>query len=118
MKNKEIYFLYEALNELSEDKEIKFDIQLSYKLAYNKKILGPIYDAISEIKINLFNKYGIRTEEGWRIPPENVTEFESEWRELMDVDETVSLKVIKLQEIPNTKININLMGKLLPIIQE
>lgn len=116
MTNKDIYDLYEGLVEISQDKQLKFSIQTSYFLAYNKKTLEPFYQAIIETRNNLFEQYGSQTEDGWKIPNINVDTFQKEWSDFMRIQNQIDLRSIKLNEITG-QINIDLMGKLLPIIK-
>ena len=39
MKNKEIFNLYEGLHEISQDKELKFNVRISYTFAKDKNII-------------------------------------------------------------------------------
>ena len=38
MKNKEIFNLYEGLHEISQDKELKFGVRISYTFAKDKGV--------------------------------------------------------------------------------
>ena len=117
MKNKDIYDLYEGLYEISQDKELKFDIQTSFVLAKNKSLLKPLYDIIIDTRQKALESYGEQLENGdWRIPKEKLKEFSNEWSNFMNTDNFVVLQKIKLDDIKNEKINIDLMEKLLLII--
>ena len=117
MKNKDIYNLYEGLYEISQDKELKFNIKTSYILAKNKHILEPFYNAISETKEKLINKYGKPKEDGtWFVSKEDVPNFTKEWNNFMDMDNFINLESIRLQDLEEEKLGIELMEKLLKII--
>lgn len=117
MKNKDIYDLYEGLCEIGQDKELKFDIQTSFILAKDKRILEPIYKAIVETRQTALEKYGEPLESGeWRIPKENIKAFTKEWNDFMEMDSFVSLQQITLENIKSEKIGIELMEKLLILI--
>lgn len=117
MKNKDIYDLYEGLYEISQDKELKFDIQTSFILAKDKRILEPIYNAIIEARQVALEKYGEPLESGeWRIPKKNIKDFTKEWNDFMETDSFVSLQGITLEDIKSEKIGIDLMEKLLILI--
>ena len=117
MKNKDIYSLYEALVEISQDKELKFDIKASYYLACNKNVLEPFYNAIVETRNKVLNKYSQQAEEGWMVPKEHVEEFYGEWIPFMETENLIALKKIKLEDI-KSEINVDMMSRLLPIIEE
>lgn len=117
MKNKEIYHLYEGLYEISQDKEIKFDVKIAFALAKNKNLLQPIYDAIIDTRYRLLESCGEPKEDGdWKIPKEKVDEFTKKWKDFMDIDNFITLQHIKLDDIQNKEIGIDLIEKLLPII--
>ena len=117
MTNKEIFNLYEGLSELSQDDNIKFSFQIGYCLAYNKNILEPFYNAITETQEKIIKKYGTKIEEGWTVPKENLDEFQKEWSEFMSIENEILPKKVKLKDI-DTKIGLKLIDKLLPIIEE
>lgn len=119
MKNKDIYDLYEGLYEISQDKELKFDIQTSFILAKDKHTLEPLYNAIIEARQKAFEKYGKQLETGeWQIPKENIKDFTKEWNDFMEMDSFVSLQGITLEDIKSEKIGIDLIEKLLILIDK
>lgn len=118
MINKDVFDLYEGLDEITRNKEIKFSAKTSYCLAFNKKILEPYYQTILDIRGKLFEKYGEVTNEGWKVPNENIPAFSKEWQEFTEVDNSINIKQINIQDISDAKIDVDLMIKLLPIIIE
>lgn len=119
MKNKDILNLYEGLYEISQNKDLKFNVKISFILAKNKNILQPLYDAIIETRRKILQKYGIGIENGdWKIPNENIPSFRKEWDEFMAIDNFICLQGISLEDIQNEKINVGLMEKLLPLIDK
>lgn len=116
MKNKDIFNLYEALEEISQDKDLKFTIQTTYNLAYNLHILEPFYKAILDTRTTVLNKYGKDSECGKFIPKEQLTDFQKEWNSFMEIDVDVVLKQIKLNTLGDT-ISMNLLTRLFPIIE-
>lgn len=119
MKNEDILNLYEGLKEISQNKDLKFDIKTSFILAKNKHVLQPIYDAIIDTRQRIIEKYGELTENNeWRVPNKNIPAFYKEWREFMNMDSFVSLEGISLKDIQSEKIDVGLMEKLLPLIDK
>lgn len=117
MKNKDIFSLYEGLYELSQDKDLKFNIKTCFILAKNKNLLQPLYDAILETRQRILEKYGTVQENGnWFISNENMDTFKKEWDSFMEMDSFVSLQNINLQDLKEQTLNIDLMTKLLPLI--
>ena len=119
MTNKEIFSLYEGLTEISNDKELKFNIQTSFVLAKNRSILGPLYDAIIETRTKVLDKYGEPNDDGgWTVPKEKMADFMKVWDDFMEIDNLVMLQKIKLDDFKDEKIGIEIMEKLLPIIDK
>lgn len=118
MTNKEIFNLYEGLYELSQDKDLKFGVKISYIFAKNKNILEPFYNAVIDTRQKLLNKYGEAQENGdWRVNKEKMDIFMSEWDSFMKIDNFIAIDKINIEELSEEKIGIDLMGKLLPIIK-
>ena len=117
MKNKDVYTLYEGLAEISQDKELKFNIQTSYTLAKNKNFLEPLYGAITETRQKIIKKYASLQENGdLLIPKEKIEDFQKDWDNFMNIDNFVSLQHIKLTDIETDKIDVGTIEKLLNII--
>lgn len=118
MKNKDIYDLYDGLYEISQDKELKLNARTSFYLARNKNLLEPYYNAIVETRTKILEKYGeIKKDGSWFVPKSRIEEFTREWNAFMDIENIVNLQKIKVEDF-QTQINIEIMGKLLPIIEE
>lgn len=119
MKNKEVYDLYEGLYEIGQRRDLKFNIKLCYSLAKNKNTLEPLYNAIIETRQRFLSKYGSQQEDGdgWTVAKDRMDDFLREWNDFMNIDNFVALQHIKLEELEDEeKLGVDLMGKLLPII--
>lgn len=118
MTNKEIYNLYGGLNEISQNSEYKFNIKTSYILAKNKNLLEPLYQAIIMTRQKLFDKYGEPQEDGgWLIPKQQVTQFTQEWDTFMEIENIVNVQKISIDSLEENKLGIDIVEKLLPIIE-
>ena len=119
MTNKEIFNLYEGLYELSQDKDLKFGVKISYIFAKNKNILEPFYNAIVDTRQKLLNKYGEPQDNGdWHVSKEKMDIFMNEWNAFMEIENFVNLDKVKIEDLEGEKIGIELMEKLLPIIEQ
>ena len=119
MKNKEIFNLYEGLYEISQDKELKFGVRISYIFAKNKNILQPYYDAIIDTRQKILEKYGEPQDNGdWRVCKEKMNIFMSEWNAFMEIENFVNLEKVRIEDLNDEKIGIELMEKLLSIIEQ
>ncbi len=100
------------------DKDLKFEIRVSYIFAKAKHALEPYYKAILEIRTKLLNKYGKTAENGdWIVPKENVEDFTKEWNAFMGIENVIVLEKIKIEDLKEEKLGIELMEKFLPIIE-
>ena len=119
MKNKEIFNLYEGLHEISQDKELKFGVRISYTLAKDKNILQPYYDAIIDTRQKILEKYGEPQDNGdWHINKEKMDVFMSEWKAFMEIENYIGLDGVKIEDLDGEKIGIELIEKILPIIEQ
>ena len=119
MKNKDIYDLYEGLYEISQDKELKFGIKVSYIFAKDKNMLQPYYDAIIETRQKILEKYGeLQDNDNWHVNKEKMNIFMSEWNAFMGIENFINLEKVKIEDLEGEKISIELLEKLLPIIEQ
>ena len=119
MKNQEIFDLYEGLCELSQDEDLKINIVTSFRLAKNKKIIQPFYESIYETRVKLFEKYGEPTENGgWFVPKDRVDKFKAEFDALMNTETFINVEKIPISSFNEEgKVNIEIMEKLIPLIE-
>lgn len=119
MTNKEIMDMYEGLYEISQKPELQFNIRISYIFAKTKNILEPFYKAIIENKDKILQQYGTSNENGsWHISNEVLKEFEQEWNHLMSIENEIELQQVKLEDFGDTRIGVELLGKILPLIKD
>ena len=117
MTNKEIFNLYEGLEEIFQDKTFIFDIKTSFKLAKNKNILEPFYNSILEARNVILYKYGTQDKDDTVIiKKEEMINFEKELTELMELENNIQLEEISLNELEG-KISVSTVWKLIPIIK-
>ena len=117
MTNKDVLQLYEGLNELAANENIKLTVQASYYLAYNKNILEPFYKAAIDTRNTLLDKYGVKSNNGWTVPKEQLDAFSEAWDQCLSIEVPLSLRGIKLNDISG-QVNLDLMRKILPFIEE
>ena len=118
MKNKEIFSLYEGLYEISQDKDLKFGIKVSYMMAKNKNLLEPYYNAIVDTRQKLLEKYGEAQDNGdWHVGKDKLEIFMGEWNAFMNIENFVNIEKIKIDSLEGEKIGVELTEKLLPIIE-
>ena len=103
------------INNLKEKKN--YLLQFRVGLFSFLTLLKPFYDAISETKQKLLDKYGEPKEDGtWFVKKESIPIFTNEWNNFMDIDNFISLEKIKIEDLEEEKLGIELMEKILEII--
>ena len=117
MTNKEIMDLYEGLVELY-DLKVELDIKIKYLLAKIKIQIEPLYEALMITRKDLFKKYGTENETSIVIKNSMLPLFSTEMNELMKIQVNVEIPKINLEDLNSPKISINLIEKLLPIIND
>ena len=119
MTNAEIINLYEGLYELSQDKDKTFSIKVGYIFAKDKNLLQPYYEAAINSRLKLLKKYGTELESGdIQIPGEQVLPFRQEHESFLNMENYIVLDKISLKDVQDEKLNIDIMEKLLPIIEK
>ena len=120
MTNSEIIGLYDALTKISLNNSLKFDAVTCFKLAKNKRTIQPIMESIIEARQILFDKYGTpKTAEEPEIfiPKEKVPAFQEEYLDLTNTKVQVELEKIPIESFKDTKLEMELMENLMPIIE-
>lgn len=115
MKNKDIMKLYQGLCEIS---ELKFKPRTSFILAKNKVALEPLYSIIVKCQRDIFEEYGEIKEDGSvLIPNDKIKEANKALEELMELDNTVQIIKISIEDFGNEVVSIDLLEKLMDIIE-
>lgn len=117
MTNKEIIDLYEGLAELY-DVKVNLNIKTKYLLAKIKVQIEPLYKAIMVTRQDLIKKYGTEENESLIIKNTVLPQFSIELDELMNIESDINVPRINLDELNDQRIGINLIEKLLPIIND
>lgn len=117
MTNKEILNTYEALSKLNKS-DIKFNIKVSYKLAKNKKILQPFYEAIISARYKKLIEIGEQNKDGTiTIPNEKIDEADKIIKDLFEIDNKIELEKISLEELEEYDLEFDIIDGLYNIIK-
>ena len=118
MTNKEILSVIQGLSDL-EELDLPLNIKTSYILARNRQILTPFTDIINQQRIELYKKFGDKTDNAtYKVPNEKIPDLEVELNELLDIENKVSIVKLKLEDFGDNNIPFGVIEKLLPIIIE
>ena len=85
MTNKDILSVIQGLSDL-EELDLPLNIKTSYTLARNRQILTPFTDIINQKRIELYKKFGDKTDNAtYKVPNEKIPDLEVELNELLDI---------------------------------
>ena len=117
MTNREITDVYETLLKLNRN-DIKFNIKTSYKLAKNKKILQPFYDAIMSTRQSKLLEFGERNDDGTiTVPYDKVDETNKLLDDLFKIDNKIEVEKLDLEELEGYDLEFDIIDGLYSIIK-
>lgn len=118
MTNQEILKVYQGITELI-NKKIVLNIKTSYTLAKNKTILTPFVEVIENEKIKIYNKHGVKNDDGTiKVLNKNISALEKDINELFTIENKVPIVKIKIEELAEAEISMDILENLMPIIIE
>lgn len=112
--NNEIYALMQGLQELKSLK-VTMPIKDGFNLVKDIKILTPIVEAIDESLEEIISKYA---NESGAVPPESTAQANQELYELSLIENEVDLIKLSLVKIEKLELDLNLISKIAPIIED
>jgi len=92
MKNGEILTLYETLNRLTENKDLKFNVSVGYILAKNKAKIKQEALIIYDLRRQIILEHGTIENSDIIVPKEYVNEVNQKINELMNIENDIQLQ--------------------------
>lgn len=118
MTNREILQIGKGLNDLNELK-LPLNIKTGYILARNKQMLSSYMDLIQNKQMELYRKYGEKTEDGMiRVDNKDMPQLNEELESLLDVENDVNITKLKIEDFGDVKVPFGVMEDLLRMIEE
>ena len=109
MTNGEVLKLYNALENISANKDLKFNFQIGYALAKNREILRNEVKIISELRTKIFSEYGEANDKGdIIIPKEKIDLTGRKIEELMGMENPVEILMLSIDAFDSTDNQLNL----------
>jgi hypothetical protein len=120
LNNKLIYEYTLSLKQNFNDNKINLPIKLNYAIQRNLNTLSQIVETTEKMKMAIGEKYGEYNSEtnSYQIPPEQVPNANKELNTLMEIEESVDIRKIKLSELENLSLTSEQMASLLFMIEE
>lgn len=109
MTNGEVLKLYEALEHISSNQDLKFNIRIGYALAKNREILRSEAKVILELRQKVFLKYGEPNDKGEIIVPKaKVDALSKELDELMGIENNVKIVYLPIDAFDDVEDKLSL----------
>lgn len=120
LNNKLIYEYTLSLKQNFNDNKINLPIKLNYAIQRNLNTLSQIVETTEKMKMAIGEKYGEYNSEtnSYQIPPEQVPNANKELNTLMEIEESVDIRKIKLSELEDLSLTSEQMASLLFMIEE
>lgn len=121
MSNKDIYINTQALSKYFGAKEaVTLPTMVNYAIQKNLKNLTDSYEVIDKIRISIGMKYGVKVdgEDTYKIIPEKLEIAQKELEQLLEVEQLIEVRMIKLEDLKNIQLSSAQMQALLFMIEE
>ena len=117
MTNKDILKVYSGIQELI-DSKVPLNIKTGYLLAKNKRLLEPFAEAVEEQQLKLYKKYGHEEKDGIKVENKDVPALQRELKELFDIENIINISKIPIQNFEDNTVDVGILEKLIPILEE
>lgn len=118
LTNRQVIQVFESLYQIKQS-NIQLPFKLSFTLTKNYKELEDLYCIIVEHKKNIYLKYGQTQNNQIIIEQDKVPEYTKEINEFLDIQNTVNITKLKLDDFNDTiQLSIEMMEGLYEIIDD
>ena len=119
MTNLEIYTLYQALVNLSQNNNIQMPIKVGYLILKNKNLLEPYYKSLEEARMSVVKRYGVQDSNGdFRVPDDKLKIANEELDEILGIEEEgVILQKIKVDSMQQF-LPMDIISDIMPILED
>ena len=117
MKNGEVLELYETLQRISQNKELKFSVALGYVMAKNKEKLRQEATIIYGLRRDIIMEHGRIEGKDIVVPNEYVDEVNNKVNDLMEIENDVEITKVPIDLFENIELNMEDIEGLSGMIQ-
>ena len=117
VKNGEVLELYETLQRISQNKELKFSVALGYTMAKNKEKLRQEATIIYGLRRDIIMEHGRIDGKDIVVPNEYVDEVNKKINDLMDIENDVEVTKVPIDLFDNIELSIKDIEGLSGMIQ-
>lgn len=118
MKNGEVLSLYETLDRLSKDYELKFNVRVGYIMARNKERLRQEAIIIYDQRRRIIMEYGTIDGNEITVPKEKIDEVNSKIDQLMEIENQVMVDLVAPDDFDENMLSIADIEGLMPMIKQ
>lgn len=99
LTNTEIYSIANGLGPIANNGVMKLPIKVNFFLQKNMKLLAAAAQEIEEARLEVAKKYSTSNgEEGYYIPPENMTLAQQDINTLFSIEQELDIKTVKIDD--------------------
>ena len=117
MKNGEVLELYETLQRIGQNKELKFSVALGYIMAKNKEKLRQEVTIIYGLRRDIIMEHGRIDGKEIVVPNEYVDEVNKKVNDLLEIENDVEITKVPIDLFENIELNIEDIEGLSGMIQ-
>lgn len=117
MKNGEVLTLYETLERISRNKELKFNVKLGYIMARNKEKLRQEALIIYDQRRQILMEYGTFDKNGDIIvPKDSIVDTNKKINELLEIENKVEIDCLPIDVFEEHELNMEDIEGLMPML--
>lgn len=117
MKNGEVLTLYETLERISKNKDLKFNVKVGYIIAKNKEKLRQEAILIYNMHREIIMEHGKINGKDIIVPKEFIDEVNQKINDLMDIENDVNVIKVQAEAFDNLELNIEDIEGLMIMVQ-
>ena len=117
MKNSEVLELYETLQRIGQNKELKFSVALGYTMAKNKEKLRQEATIIYGLRRDIIMEHGRIDGKDIVVPNEYVDEVNKKVNDLLEIENDVEITKVPIDLFENIELNMEDIEGLSGMIQ-
>ena len=105
MKNGEVLELYETLQRISQNKDLRFNVKLGYAMAKNKEKLRQEAAIIYNLRRDIIMEHGRIDGKDIVVPNEYVDEVNKKVNDLMEIENDVEIILVPINAFDELELN-------------
>ena len=117
MKNGEVLELYETLQRISQNKDLRFNVKLGYAMAKNKEKLRQEAAIIYNLRRDIIMEHGRIDGKDIVVPNEYVDEVNKKVNDLMDIENDVEIILVPIDAFEDLELNMKDIEGLMRMVQ-